>query len=118
MSMPLSEELRHGPADRSPANARFASDGANGQIMYEMAGSLRPIVCLADRCRAIDRIGNHERIATPTIFSRVQLREQWIGLKADDLFLCADPDGRVTLSRQACDALESFLLSEPFLSRQ
>jgi FkbM family methyltransferase len=113
-----SGQLRHGPVDRSPANVRFASNGADGRIMYEMAGSLRPTECLADHCRAIDRVGNGDGTATPTVFEAVALREQWIGLKADGLFLCAEPDGRVTLSRQVCSAWESFLPSGPDLSPQ
>jgi hypothetical protein len=111
-----SEELRHGPVDRSPANARFAADGADGQIMYQTAGSFRPIAFGVDRCRAIERIGTSDEAASPAVFELVRLREQWVGLKADGLFLCAEPDGRVTLSRQACSAWESFLPSGSTLS--
>lgn len=105
-----SGELRHGPIDRSPQNARFAANGADGQIMHEMAGSCRPIVFPGDRSRTIDPGATGDRTPTPTIFESVPLREQWIGLKADGLFLCAEPDGRITLSRQACGAWERFRL--------
>src|ERR1700730_7681286 len=106
-------ELRHGPNDRSPANAAFAVDGTHGQIVHEVAGSYRPIVCFLDRCQPIERVGNGDGEPAPTLFEAVQLPEKRIGLRAGGLFLCAEPDGRVTLSRQACGPWESFLPSPP-----
>ncbi|MBV8401585.1 MAG: hypothetical protein JOZ17_23110, partial [Acetobacteraceae bacterium] len=111
-----SGELRHGPVDRSPANAIFASDGAAGQIIQEIAGSSRPIACGADRCRAVDRASDAN--GTAAKFEPVPLNERWIGLKADGLLLCAEPDGRITLSRKACSAWESFLPADPLSSSE
>jgi hypothetical protein len=112
-----SRELRHGPVDRNPANTTYASDNAGGQLLCEIAGSLWPITCRPDRCQLIDGIGDGEPAAC-TLLEPVPLHEQWIGLKADGLFLCAELDGRITLSRQACSAWESFLVSEPLPPRQ
>lgn len=106
-------ELRHGPSDRSPANAAFASNGAVGQIIHEVAGSFQPIVCSGDRCLTIGRVGNRDGVPAPALFESVQLPEKRIALRAKGLILCAEPDGRVTLSRQACGPWESFLPSPP-----
>jgi hypothetical protein len=115
---PASGELRHGPIEGSPANARLVSDGAHGQIMYETAGSLRQIVCLADRSQTTEGGGSSNGPATPTVFELVPLHQRWIGLRAEGIFVCAEPDGRVTLSREVCSAWESFVLSDLPLSPQ
>jgi Protein of unknown function (DUF5672) len=109
---PASGELRHGALEGSPANARFVSDGAHAQIMHETAGSLRPVVCLGGhRVRTIDAASDAGDPRTPTVLEPVTLYQQWIGLRAQGVFLCAEPDGRVTLSRDICGAWESFLPS-------
>jgi len=59
---------------------------------------VQPIVCLSD----------HSRCISEAVLELVQLGEKWVGLKAQGLFLCAEPDGRVTLSRKECRAWESF----------
>src|SRR5271165_7012925 len=110
---PTSGELRHGPLDGSPANARLVATGAQGQIMYEEAGSYRPIICVADRSQTIDSTGNPAEPYKPTTFQLISLYQRWIGLRAGGLFLSAEPGGRVALSRLACRAWESFMVSEP-----
>lgn len=105
-----SRELRHGPLEGSPANAWLVIDGPQGRIMHEAAGLLRPIVCLTDRSHAIESKPDNVGPAAPTIFELVTLYERWIGLRAEGRFLCAEPDGRVTLSRDVCSSWESFLL--------
>jgi hypothetical protein len=112
---PLSGELRHASLEGSPANAKFVLHGPQGQIMHDAAGSLRPIVCLADRSHTIDSRGYSERPAAPTLFELIALYQRWIGLRSAGLFLCAEPDGRVTLSREVCSAWESFLPSNSSL---
>jgi hypothetical protein len=108
---PVSGELRHGPFEGTPANARLVLDGPHGQIMHDAAGSLRPIACLADHSHAIDSGGNRERPAAPTVFELVALHQRWVGLRAQGVFLCAEPNGSVTLSREVCSAWESFFPS-------
>lgn len=112
---PVSGELRHGPIESSPANARLLLEGPHGRIVHDSAGSLRPIVCLAHRSHTIESIGDGERAAAPTVFELVTLYQRWIGLEAEGIFLCAEPDGRVTLSRETCSSWESFLPSKPGL---
>jgi len=113
---PASGELRHGPPDRSPVNARLISDGSHGRIVHEVAGSLLPVSCGATSSRAIDAIKDADAAAHPTVFAVVSMDPPRIGLKAEGLFLCAERDGRVTLSRPECAALESFVISEPPLT--
>jgi hypothetical protein len=108
---PVTGELRHGPLEDSPANARLLLDGSHGQIICDAAGLLRPIVCFADRSHTIDSRGGAEGPLAPTEFELVALYQRWIGLRSAGLFLCAEPDGRVTLSRELCSAWESFLPS-------
>lgn len=54
-----SGQLRHGPIGESPANAYFIMDPDSsgtlprGWLVQEAEGSLRPIVCKADRCDAV-----------------------------------------------------------------
>jgi hypothetical protein len=115
---PASGELRHGPSDGNSANARLLLDGARGQIIHDAAGSLRPVVCLADRSYSIDGRSDTERPVVPTAFEIVSLYQRWIGLRSAGVFLCAEPDGRVTLSRETCSSWESFFLSESHLSLQ
>jgi Protein of unknown function (DUF5672) len=106
---PQSGELRHGSLAASPANARLILDGTHGRIVHNASGLLRSTVCLADRSHAIDSRGASEET---TVFELVPLYQRWIGLKAGDNFLCAEPDGRVTLSREICSSWESFLLKD------
>jgi hypothetical protein len=113
-----SGELRHGPLDGSPANARLVSDGRRGQIMYDQAGSLSPIACLADRSITIDSAAKYDAPVSPTVFQLVQFYQRWVGLTAAGRFLSALPDGRLTLTGPICRAWESFRTSAPILSSQ
>jgi hypothetical protein len=108
---PVSGALRHGPPEDSPANARLLLDGAHAQIMHGAAGSLRPVVCLRRGCQTINAAGGDDDPGTPTVLEPVPLYQRWIGLRSRGVFLCAEPDGRVTLSREVCSAWESFLPS-------
>jgi hypothetical protein len=51
---PSSGNLRHRRLEESPTNAGLVTDGARGRLMYSVAGSVRPILCSADGCRAGD----------------------------------------------------------------
>ncbi len=106
---PRSGELRHGPVADSPANARFVSRGGHGQIMHEAAGSLCPIVCRTDRSQTID---SGDGSLTPTVFELDRLDWGRVGLRAEGIYLCAEPGGYVTLSRSECGPWEAFLLSD------
>ena len=103
-----SGELRHGPPGIVPLNARFVAEGARGHIECEDGGLPRSIICLPDRCQTIN--GQGDGLAAPTLLEVVRLDGEWVGLKADGKFLCAEPDGKLTLSRNVCNAWEKFLL--------
>jgi hypothetical protein len=108
---PTSGDLRHGPIEGSPANARFVLDGQHGQIMHDDAGLSRPVGCLERRCQTIDGARDGDGPVTAAVLEPVPLYQRWIGLRAEGVFLCAEPDGSVTLSREVCSAWESFLPS-------
>jgi hypothetical protein len=104
-----SGELRHGPPDDSPINVGLVSDGPSGQIVCET--TKQPVVCLRDRCQTLESANKRDGSSTPTILEVVFLESGTVGLKAAGLFLCAEGDGRVTLSRPVCSEWENFRLS-------
>jgi hypothetical protein len=106
---PASGELRHGPVGDSPVNAGLVLDGTVGQIVFDAGESRRPIVFGFDRCRTLDQ----DDAASATVLRVVSQGPDWVGLSSDGKFLCAEPDGRMTLSRTWCDAWERFEIAEP-----
>jgi Methyltransferase domain len=104
-----SGELRHGPVENSPANVIFVLEGQRGQITYDTGGSRQPIACQADHSRVA---GSSEPTAR-TILEIIHLNAGWLGFHLENVFLCAEPDGRVTLCRPHCRAWENFILSDP-----
>ncbi len=111
---PTSGELRHGGIDQSPRNAFFLSADSTGRIVHETAGDLRQTICLPHRSHAIGRAEGGEP-QEPTFFEITRVRRNWFALKATGRFLCAEPDGRVTLSRELCQAWERFLITDAIL---
>jgi hypothetical protein len=105
----ISGELRHGLIETSPVNAFLKSHQSHNYLLHCRDGYTQPIVCLRDHSRSISLAGRHTK---PTMFDLVELPQGLIGLRAEDQFLCAEPDGRVSLSRTVCSSWESFLLSE------
>jgi hypothetical protein len=108
---PASGELRHGPVGDSPVNAGFVSDGPAGQIVFDAGEIRRPIFCGLDRCGVSESL--QADAASATVLRVVGQGPEWVGLSADGKHLCAEPDGRMTLSRTWCDAWERFEISEP-----
>jgi hypothetical protein len=104
-----SGELRHGAADSSPANVIFLAEGQRGQIAYAGGGALRPIACEADRCQIVPSSDP----APGAFLDILRLNGAWVGLHLGNVFLCAEPDGRITLSRPHCQTWERFILSDP-----
>jgi hypothetical protein len=104
-----SGELRHGPAENSPANVIFVFEGQRGQISYDTGGSRRSIICQADR----SGVAGSSEPTTTTNLELIHLNAGWLGFHVENVFLCAEPDGRITLSRPHCYAWESFMLSDP-----
>jgi GR25 family glycosyltransferase involved in LPS biosynthesis len=104
-----SGELRHGPVGTSPVNVRFEPEGGRGWIAHEVSGTLRTVTCLPYCSHAISEASVNP--AAATIFEIVPLDHGWVGLKAGEVFLSAEPDGRIALSRAECRVEESFELS-------
>lgn len=100
----------------SPVNAGFDSDGALGKLVFDAEGLRQPIVCGFDRCYTAGAFQGDA--ASSTILQVVNQDRGWVGLSADGKYLCAEPDGRMTLSRARCDAWERFVISDPPRSQE
>jgi hypothetical protein len=105
-------ELRHGSPPISPPNDKITLRGSKAEIVHKAADLLRHIAFSADRSRSISEATQTDRTAAPTLFEVVQLDQGRVALRAQGAYLSAEKDGRVTLSREKCDAWESFALSE------
>jgi hypothetical protein len=112
----ITRELRHGSAESSVANSLFLSNGSRGQLVFDDNGALWPVICSTELCRALFDAGRGDAVAPPTVLEVVEAEPQLVGLKADGAFLCAEPDGRVTLSRPHCSTWERFRLVEAVTS--
>ena len=110
----VSGELRHGPADASPANLVLGAGPPEeeprvGFLLHESEDGPDPINCRADDCRTSSSL-------KPTVPAphatrlEIQLLEQGqIGLKSGGFYLSAEQGGRGTLTRPACNAWEKFV---------
>ncbi len=113
-----SGQLRHGPVESSPANAVFVADagwaGPNrrGWLMQDLGDSREPIVCLPERCQTVSSVKGDIDAAAATLLELVPIERGLIAFTAKDLFLVAEPDGLLSLSRPVCSTWESFLASE------
>src|SRR5580704_2285744 len=106
-------ELRHGAIESSPQNAFLVGDpGSSGKaglacLVYDNAGLRQPIVCSSNASRPVAGPS-----PAPASLKIVLLKHGMIGLRSGDRYLCAEGDGRVTLSRAWCSLWECFLPSE------
>jgi glycosyltransferase involved in cell wall biosynthesis len=106
-------ELRHGAIESSPQNAFLVGDpGSGGKaglacLVYDNAGLRQPIVCSSNASRPVAGPS-----PAPASLKIVLLKHGMIGLRSGDRYLCAEGDGRVTLSRAWCSLWECFLPSE------
>jgi FkbM family methyltransferase len=106
---PITRELRHAVPETSPRNAGLQLDGERGTFMCVADGARQPVVCGRDRSWSIS---NAEASEAPTVIKLARMARGWTGLTANGLFLCAEADGRVTLSRKACESGEIFVLPD------
>jgi glycosyltransferase involved in cell wall biosynthesis len=112
-------ELHHGSLDESPANAVFVTEPGtvrSGRIMQHSDGAYRPILCGPEGCRVLGDAPASESLAG-TRLEIVPLERGLIAVKSDDLFLCAEPGGRLSLSRTLCSLWECFLAAEDWCTR-
>jgi hypothetical protein len=110
----VSGELRHGPANSSPANAVFVADPTSkgelrrGWLMHASGKALEPVICLAEHSWAASSNALTDATLPPTHFQFVTLERGLFGLKSGNSYLSAEPNGRITLSRAVCSTWENF----------
>jgi hypothetical protein len=111
-----SGQVRHGAIDDTRANAVLVADehpieGPRGaSLWYDVAGVLEPIVVSAEGC---GRVPSAEPIgASANFLGVVWLGRGLIALQSRQLYLCSEPDGRITLSRTKCSLWECFVPSQ------
>ncbi|RUX19293.1 hypothetical protein EOA27_11755 [Mesorhizobium sp. M2A.F.Ca.ET.037.01.1.1] len=112
---PSSGEVRHGTFEHSPQNTLLVQQGALARLKFTEAGIDKEIVYLRDYSAIVgskkfdspDVLNILPGTLTPKIF-----RGREFGLEKGGKFLCAEPDGRITLSRPACETWELFHLRE------
>jgi glycosyltransferase involved in cell wall biosynthesis len=111
-----SGELRHGAIGTSPENAALVLDPIAvearryGWLAHELGPSSNPIACLADHSWSTP--GSRIAGATATAFQLVQLDRGILGLRSGGLYLCAEPDERLTLCKPRCSLWECFVTQE------
>lgn len=115
---PGSGQLRHRAADGSPANIVFVADQSRlngsrtGWLMHDTGVVLQPIGCSAEGCWSVASGEEPAVSVVPTAFQLVPLERGLVGLESGGRYLCAEPDGRVTLSRARCSLWECFVAAE------
>ncbi|MER9197302.1 hypothetical protein NKJ52_24360 [Mesorhizobium australicum] len=108
-------ELRHGDPTTSPANVVFVADtllagsSSRGWLAFDNGATWEPIACLPHHSCLVSRA---TETAEGTLLEALQLERGLVGFTARSAFVCAEPDGRITLSRAVCSAWESFVTSE------
>jgi glycosyltransferase involved in cell wall biosynthesis len=118
----VSEQLRHGTIETSPANAVFVADATStrerrqGWMMHASGEALDPIACGALSCRSFSTINGGDPPPLPTVLELVPLERGLIAFRAGGVFLCAQPDGRLNLANPVCSTWECFLASEDWCS--
>ena len=108
------DELRHGPAASSPRNTflMLIEGATTGHLVYAAAdGALSTIGVGAGMNAALVQLRDLTPDSSPA-WSTASTGGRAIGLLSDGLYLCAEPDGRVTLSRQHFGPWEQFSLAE------
>ncbi|HKF63551.1 MAG TPA: hypothetical protein VKB42_19425 [Dongiaceae bacterium] len=79
--------------------------------MQHSEGGYRPILCEPEGCRVLGDAPASDALAG-TRLEMVPLERGLIAVKSGDLYLCAEPGGRLSLSRTLCSLWECFLASE------
>jgi hypothetical protein len=98
--------LRHGQGSAHPADVRLALELARATLLHAGAEPERPIHCVGEVC-ALGQVGGGTEFEY--IWS-AGWSEVWFGLRHKDLYLCAEPDGRITLSKTELKKWERFTL--------
>jgi FkbM family methyltransferase len=106
-----SGELRHGPLVGSPSNVVLVREGEQARIRFVGADGQQDLVFLPEYSAIVgsDKVRTNEAaIAARSVFSCLTATDKEFGLTARGKFLCAEADGRITLSRSICKRWETF----------
>jgi hypothetical protein len=115
------QELRHGRFEHHPVNVILLPCGTQGEesdraVLACLAGGhVQLASCTAKRSVAGRLTGEKEDENDPgfTTFAFVVIDQDRIGLKSGGMFLCAEQDGRITLSKSLLRDWESFVVAVP-----
>jgi len=110
----LSCELRHGSSATSPHNVLLATSGARAYLLHIATDGERYTIRIAPEAGAQEKTEDGTVPGTPLqgfrIVRTLQGASTAFGLSSHGLFLCAEGDGRVTLSRRQLAVWERFRL--------
>jgi len=111
--------LRHGEISPDQANVFFVPhprlSEAGGWLVCNSDETWQPIACSANGSSLSSTAAITGEWTAPTFLEMVRLERGLIAFTSDRLFLCAEEDGRVTLSRPVCSYWECFLAAEDWL---
>src|SRR5262249_2010925 len=114
-------ELRHGAINASPANVFFFPDDSYGRIVHISEGRVHDMMYFSDRTKSSLANSTSDNFSMSTVrFRQVSAYEYtgYIGLRAEEIYLCAEPDGRIVLNRPHCSTWEYFRLIPNFHDRR
>jgi hypothetical protein len=99
-------ELRHGRLRDSPRNVVVQAHGRHVQLMHLRDGMLRPIFCLPEGSTLSP--AGQSLPPEPQFLEPAAVHDGRVSLRHAGLYVCAELDGRVTLSRPTVRAWEMF----------
>ena len=112
-------QVRHGDLETSPRNVLFAVAGGGGYLLHIAPDGQRYTIYFAGECDGVDNVA----LPSPSVAAHSLRVVQVVGaplasfsLARGGLFLCAESDGRVTLSRKRPGPWERFSLLQPGVS--
>src|ERR1700722_19724337 len=115
---PATGELRHGSNESVPNNVTFSLEAEAagkrryGSLFRDDGETRAPIACLPDG--SLFAVGVEKQASSEMDrFHAVPLTPALIGLRSETgRYLCAEPDGRITISRARCSLWEVFAAAE------
>jgi len=107
-----SGEVRHGAFERSPNNTVLVQLGSESYLRFVDSGNDKEIVHLSEYSAIVgsSKLSNYDvlNFISGNTFKKINITDREFGLEQNGTFLCAEPDGRITLSRSTCEIWERF----------
>jgi hypothetical protein len=121
----VTKELRHGSVSDAVDNVVFVSNDKVGRLVHRAGAYLYNIMYNVDSSRSLedsvvaDWASRSTELEVVPIYSgfapdQSLTTNNLVGLKSNNLYICAEPDGRVSLSRTQCLAWEHFRIVADF----